>query len=435
MVTVQLKRVQEGPGRPWATDVNQLVDLNLGNRGGMIRLRGYSGDVVQIGDKGSAGTVITSNGYPLNVQSPIGFHGAFVLSATSSTAAPTAANSALLIQDAGVFVGVGKVIRLYDAAGTDYAQLAADADGGLVLTGSGASAGLFTLGGGIVVTGLGKFFEADMSNATLTNRFYFRTTAVNTATGFSVEPNGTATSSGVLAANSSNRAAFGYILTQMFSTDGRLTVAHVGASYLPLTIYTNGAEVARFATDGSLTVGSQTAIATVGKIRFNNNQGIVERNAGNTADVDLIGLNASDQILINSFANADILAGATGKLFGLLGTVYAPNIDPPTREGQVTSESQCKAYLYYDVGGAAIGDSYNIASVTKNGTGDFTVFINRDFAAATYAVVATIQDNGATLFHRINGQAVGSFDIHFRNVAGVLTDPDAFGAACFGTLS
>lgn len=443
MASLEVRRIVDDFAHPWAKDVNPALDVLMGVSGGRVRLIGYDGIRRAVRDPG-AGSSLATGEYTLQVQSAAsgGPHVAVLHSGTASgaTAAPTAANSVLLVRDDYTAIGMGKGLRLYDTVGTDYASLVADADGGLTLAGSGASAGALTLVGGITVTGAAKKFLADFSNATLANRFVFQSITA-AATGVGVIPGAGATSSGWVAFNATDMAATGFLNLQMLSTEARLTSSHVGASYLPMTFYTNGAEAMRLATDGSLAVGSQTAIATVGKIRFNNNQGIVGRNAGNTADVDLIGVDNSDVILVGSFGNANVAIGATGKTTSLLGTVTTTAIDPPTINGQVTSFSQAKAYLYYDVagggivgGGGGLGYNYNIAGVTKNGTGDFTLTFDRDFAGAAYAVLVTVQDNGANLIWRVNGQAAGSCDIHFRTTAGVLTDPDGWSAVAFGDL-
>lgn len=156
-----------------------------------------------------------------------------------------------------------------------------------------------------------------------------------------------------------------------------------------------------------------------------NNTALLGRNAANSANITVVGVGSDDRVKLSN----------TGQTADLLGTTVAAANDPPTAEGEVTRGSQAKVYCYYDVAGAALGDSYNISGVVRNLAGDFTVSFDRDFAAATYAVLVTVQDNAANLIWRVNGQAVGSCDVHFRTTAGVLTDPDAFAVLAFGVLS
>ncbi len=114
-----------------------VVNLLRGQVGGQVRLRGFSGNRRNT----QGGAVLSSSNYSLDVQSPGGQHAAFVHSSAAATAAPTTANAALLVQDTGASVGGGRSLRLYDAAGVDYVALTSDANGGLVLGGSGSAAG------------------------------------------------------------------------------------------------------------------------------------------------------------------------------------------------------------------------------------------------------------------------------------------------------
>lgn len=429
MVTIQLRRFPTKS--PSAEDVvnrvNDLTDIHLGNAGGRIRLRGYSGDVKDIGDKGSPGAVLTSNNYPLDVQSPLGFHAAFVLSATSATAAPSTANSAVLITDAGLSIGAGKGFRIYETSGVDYTELT-DVDGMLLVGGSGADAGSLTL------SGSSRRLVSDMT----TNRFFFQTNVADQYTYLAILPKGASVISGIAAYNASDIANNAYVDMLITSTEARLLTGKTGTgTYVPLSLYAGGSKrIGIDPTTGLVSVKNAVAVgttpSTVGLVRLANNDGMYARNAGNTADIPIVVVSAADAIAV----------GQSGTALGLKGTVTATSIDPPTVEGQITNQSQAKAYLYYDVaggglvgGGGGLGDNYNIVSVTKNGTGDFTVTIDRDFAAATYVTQVTVQDNASVLTCRVNGQAVGSFDVHFRNAATVLTDPDGFACVCFGTLS
>ena len=55
--------------------------------------------------------------------------------------------------------------------------------------------------------------------------------------------------------------------------------------------------------------------------------------------------------------------------------------------GTTLNQGLAKAWVNFDgtATGAAASDSFNLTSMTDNGTGDYTVTINNDFSAATYA--------------------------------------------------
>lgn len=112
-------------------------DSGASGRGTQIRWTDYDGDQI---DRHGGGTS-SSNNRTLVLRNGAGQHIGVLLSATDPDDTPDAANSVLLVDDAGLFVGAGRVLRLYDAAGTDYAQLVADSNGRLVIGGAGAGAG------------------------------------------------------------------------------------------------------------------------------------------------------------------------------------------------------------------------------------------------------------------------------------------------------
>jgi len=70
----------------------------------------------------------------------------------------------------------------------------------------------------------------------------------------------------------------------------------------------------------------------------------------------------------------------------------------------------------------AISDDVNATSITDNGTGDYTVNIETDFANATYCALAI---GSTALSARVSTFAVGSRRFQFFNEAGTATDSSA----------
>jgi len=54
-------------------------------------------------------------------------------------------------------------------------------------------------------------------------------------------------------------------------------------------------------------------------------------------------------------------------------------------------EGLCKAWLRADADGATLLDSFNMTSITDNGTGDYTPTFANDFSNALYSLTATAQ--------------------------------------------
>ena len=75
-----------------------------------------------------------------------GRHRATLLSATAKDATPSTSNAVELVQDAGLFIGAGKSLRLYATAGANNADLSADTAGNLVV---GGTTGGLTLNGNV----------------------------------------------------------------------------------------------------------------------------------------------------------------------------------------------------------------------------------------------------------------------------------------------
>ena len=55
----------------------------------------------------------------------------------------------------------------------------------------------------------------------------------------------------------------------------------------------------------------------------------------------------------------------------------------------LTAQSAAKAWLFYNGSGNSVRDSFNVASVTDNATGDFTKNMTSAFATANYTAVAS----------------------------------------------
>lgn len=95
-------------------DGNRILDVLLGNDGAQQKRVGYSGTVKDP----TTGATTATGAFTDVIQNTGGNHVAVLLAATSPTATPSAANSALLVQDGGITIGTGKEIRPGGAAGT-----------------------------------------------------------------------------------------------------------------------------------------------------------------------------------------------------------------------------------------------------------------------------------------------------------------------------
>jgi hypothetical protein len=93
--------------------------------------------------------------------------------------------------------------------------------------------------------------------------------------------------------------------------------------------------------------------------------------------------------------------------------------------------SAAKGWVYADYA-ASIFSSYNVISVTDNGTGDQTVNWGTDFSSATYAAFPSIESAAIALFARISAMTAGTTRIITSTTAGAAADATNFSAVAFG---
>ena len=175
------------------------------------------------------------------------------------------------------------------------------------------------------------------------------------------------------------------------------------------------------------------------------------------SNVDVADLaNGTDGELITwnaSAAPATVAVGSDGEVLTSNGSGAAPTFQAaaggPSQASQSAIEGEtnentylppdllkhspgvAKAWVQFNVAGT-IASSYNVASVTDGGTGDFTVVIDTDFSNTNYAALASIQEFGVLLGVLLDTLAVGSIPLGVRNDADARTDPSLVFVAAFG---
>lgn len=83
-----------------------------------------------------------------------------------------------------------------------------------------------------------------------------------------------------------------------------------------------------------------------------------------------------------------------------------------------------------------VNASYNVTSLTDNGTGDWTVTIANDLSSANYAVAGlALETTGFDVVNmKVRAQAAGTVQINAYNEGGSAADPDAFFVIGFGDI-
>jgi len=161
--------------------------------------------------------------------------------------------------------------------------------------------GVATLSGNLVFNSTAQRITADMSNATVSNRFAFQTSTTNGNTQVNAIPNGTSTTSQFIAYNNADPNNASSVQLAALSTTTRLLAGQTGTgSYLPITFFTNGSEQARLDTSGNLGLGVTPSAWSSGKA--------YETNAAGHA---LWALSNEINVTQNAYFNAGWKYGAT----------------------------------------------------------------------------------------------------------------------------
>lgn len=114
---------------------------------------------------------------------------------------------------------------------------------------------------------------------------------------------------------------------------------------------------------------------------------------------------------------------------------YEQNTTGTTIISQLTGGGvSAAAWVNYDAITPAIRRQINIASIVKNGVGDYTVNFSRPMTAADYATVATcnITGIGGPVTISILNQTTTSFDVGVFKDAATRRDPAYLGIVVFG---
>ena len=108
------------------------------------------------------------------------------------------------------------------------------------------------------------------------------------------------------------------------------------------------------------------------------------------------------------------------------GTTSAGSILVTGEGGSTTTNLQqglAKVWVDYNTDSStSISDSFNVASLTDNGTGDTTIVITNDMASVNYCPIGSTNHDFGLLMISDNGKAAGSVDVETRNVSDSLGD-------------
>ena len=140
--------------------------------------------------------------------------------------------------------------------------------------------------GNLSLVGQGRIFTADFSNATITNRAYFKSSVANGQTSLIAVPNGSSTDAKVGVVNNSTptNASRIYMGTNGTTEVQIVADAFGSGAYLPIAFYTNSTKQVNISAAGDLAVtGSGNFSVTSGNITASGSGNIVAAGGGNIA--------------------------------------------------------------------------------------------------------------------------------------------------------
>jgi hypothetical protein len=131
------------------------------------------------------------------------------------------------------------------------------------------------------------------------------------------------------------------------------------------------------------------------------------------------------------YLNGQALTGVAGKSDQQTGTGAVLAVTPVHQQDH---DSAAKAWVEFNSAGAILA-SYNVASVTKNSTGDFTIAFATAFASANYACFAMARGAAAAnawmQLDHLHAPTTSAARILCLN-SSAFVDPDSASVVCFG---
>ncbi len=156
-------------------------------------------------------------------------------------------------------------------------------------------------------------------------------------------------------------------------------------------------------------------------------------NAGTVSNVTIVGTGLtanSGTCTISTTGTCTLTTTAATQGNQQTGTSTTTVVTPARQQDH---DSAAKAWAYVSLSGVTytLSASYNVTSITKNGTGDVFVNFTTAFASAAYACTISPLITVTTIIGDNGGQTASAFRANLFNTSGSVTD-SSFSIICFG---
>ena len=123
-----------------------------------------------------------------------------------------------------------------------------------------------------------------------------------------------------------------------------------------------------------------------------------------------------------------------------MSTIRVDNFGPSAGGTTYSARGIAKAWVNFNgTGTVAVRDSENVASITDNGTGNYTVNFSSNMGNTNYAIPAQVGNTASGRYGGLNdsdSRAAGSADFFcFQTSTGSALDPDEYSISVLGDLA